>query len=312
MSSRSVPLLLAALVAPMVALPAAAQTAAGWADSMIKKKLVAPGDRVWLQPLELKWSAADVQLMDDLTSALLARKVAVVRDLTFPGPAPEDREPLEHLKGLGVSKVLSYTRARDDESANFRVIEIPSGLVVAVETISAKGEPDKATIAETPVRPTNYARALGLSASNLSGSGLTYRRWFENDWGVQVAGIPFVTVTNNLPSGFVNLGLQGMMPFFKGERVRLYGLLGVGAAYSLNRYSTYVPGPGGADGSMVTTTTDRWDLGIAPGIGLDYLFFNNLAVTTAVGYTVGRTSGSQQDPSWSLSPGGSIGVLVYW
>ncbi len=296
----------------MVALPAAAQTAAGWADSLIKKKLVAPGDRVWLQPVELKWSQADLQVMDDLTAALLARKVAVVRDLSFPGPRPEDREPLEHLKGLGVSKVLSYTRGVDDDSANFRVVEVPSGLVVAVEPISAKGEPDKATIAETPVRPVNYGRAMGLSVSNLSGSGITYRRWFENDWGYQVAGIPFVSVSNNEPSGFVNLGVQGMMPFFKGQRVRLYGLLGLGALYNRTQTTAYPPqNPDGTYPPGVPAVSERWDLGVAPGVGVDYLFFNNLGVTAAVGYTFSRQSGTQ-GASWGLSPGGSFGVLVYW
>lgn len=317
MPSRSCSLTLAALVSvPMIAAPAAAQSATGWVETLIQKKLVTPGDRIWLSPMELKWSAADLQSLDDLTAALLAYKVPVVRDLAFPSDLGGDpRRPFAMLKELGVTKVLSYTRARDEDSAAFRILEVPSGLVLAVETITAPThpQPDKPGIAETPSRPANYSRALGLSLSFLSGSGLTYRRWFANDWGVQVAGIPFVTVSNSVPTGFLNLGLQGMMPLFKGERIRLYGLMGVGAGYNVSNYATYpAPGPDGIVGAPVMVFRDRWDLGVAPGLGLDYLFYNNFALTGAVGYTFSRTSGNDAAPSWALGPGGTIGALVYW
>lgn len=318
MPSRSFTAVLAALCCmPLMASPAAAQAADGWAEALIQKRLVHPGDRVWLAPQELQWSAVDLQALDDLTAALVARRVPVVRDLSFPPEAGDGdlRKPLAMLKELGVTKVVSYTRARDEDSAAFRILEVPTGQVLAVETLTARAhlQPEKPSIAETPGRPANYSTALGLSVSYLAGSGLTYRRWFENDWGVQVAGIPFVTVSNNVPSGFVNLGLQGMVPFFKGERVRLYGLLGTGAAYNVsNTYAYPAPALDGTQPPAVMVSSDRWDLGVAPGVGVDYLFYNNFALTAALGYTVSRTSGRDVTPSWSLGPGGTFGVLVYW
>lgn len=315
MPSRRLSLVLAALVAcPLMAAPAAAQTADGWVDALIQKKLVGPGDRVWLSPLELSFSAADLQFLDDLSAALIARKVTVVRDLAFPSSSASDlRQPLGMLKELGVTKVLSYTRARDEGSANFRVLEVPSGMALAVETITAEArQPDKPTIAETPYRPANYTRALGVTVSYLSGSGLTYRHWLENDWGFQVSGVPFMSLQEGQLTGFANLGLQAMMPIFKGDRVRLFGLLGFGAAYTANRNASY---PDGNYSNPVYTLATRTDLGIAPGIGLDYLFFNNFALTAALGYTFSQTTRSDYQngaPQPGLSPGGTIGALIYW
>lgn len=316
MPSRRLPVLLAALVAvPLLATPALAQTAAGWADSLVEKQLVAPGDRVWLSPVEMQWSAADLQFLDDLTAALLERKVQVVRDLSFPSTSQDDvRKPLAMLKELGVTKVLSYTRARDDESANFRILQVPSGLALAVETITVHAKaPDKPTLASTPVRPVNYTRALGVAVSFLSGSGLTYRRWFDNDWGFQVSGVPWMTLQEGMLTGFTNLGAQAMMPIFKGDRIRLFGLLGFGALYTASRTTTYPDND--YTKPPVYGLSTRTDLGLAPGIGLDYLFLNNFAVTAALGYTFSQSSESGVNngaPRPGFSPGGTIGALVYW
>lgn len=303
MSSRLVAL--SALLALSVAMPAQAQvatasTAERFADALAKRKLVDPSDRLWLAPDPLRWDGAEVTFLDALTAALMARGFQVMR---APAVVAAGHEAARYpaLKDLGVTKVLSYTLLRDDERATFRLMDARTGLVQVVEPV-ATTQAAPATPAE--FAPRNYLHALGAGGSNISGSGITYRRWFENGWGYQVAGLPVVTVDQSGWRTWINLGAQGMLSIYRTDRVRLFALAGLGAAHS----STPLYDGSGA----VSGASTRLDLGVAPGIGADVFVFNNVALTASLGYTLSRTTLNTPTPQWGLNPGASFGALVYW
>lgn len=289
-----------AVAAPAQAQVATASTAERFAEALARRKLVEASDRLWLAPDPLRWDAAEVTFLDALTAALIARGLQVMRSPAVVAPG---REGLAVPKDLGVTKVLSYTLLRDDERATFRLIDARSGLVQVVEPLSTA---QAAPSAPAEFAPRNYMRALGVGASNIAGSGLTYRRWYENGWGYQVAGLPIVTVDQNVWRTWVNLGAQAMLSIYRTDRVRLFGLLGLGAAYTSN--PNYDPNTGTYTGA----SSNRWDLGVAPGIGADVFVFNNVALTAALGYTVSRTTLDAEVPQYGLNPGATVGVLVYW
>lgn len=299
MSSRLVAL--AALSALLAAAPAQAQvatanTAERFAETLATRKLVEPSDRLWLSPDPLRWDAAEVTFLDALTAALVARGFQVMRapSVVSERPAARPAEPKE----LGATKILSYTLLRDDERATFRLMDARTGLVQVVEPLSTT----QAAAAE--FAPRNYLRALGVGGSNLAGSGLTYRRWFENGWGYQVAGVPLVSVEQNTWRTWVNLGAQAMLSIYRTDRVRLFGLAGLGAAYASNPVMDQT--------GAFTGTTTRLDIGLAPGIGADVFVFNNVALTASLGYTFSRTTVDALAPQWGLNPGGSFGAMIYW
>lgn len=134
--------------------------------------------------------------------------------------------------------------------------------------------------------------ALGLTVSTISGSGITYRRWFENNMGVQVAAIPFLGVNSDgSMGGFLNAGVQAMYAPLKTDSVALYGLLGWGVGVNLS-------------GGQI-------DSGVAPGLGVDWFLSPNFALTGALGYTFSSTQTSQR-VSYALSPGFTIGGMFYF
>lgn len=143
-------------------------------------------------------------------------------------------------------------------------------------------------LAQTPAAPEPHTQGVGIQMSWLSGSGLTYRRWLPEGWGLQVAAFPYFTGDYY----FFNPGGQVMKEMFRNDNIRAYGLAGVGLATYGSSYS----GSG-------------FQLGIPVGGGLDWFWGKNFAVTMGVGYTLAFTSQSNMP---SFTPGGTIGAMLEW
>lgn len=138
--------------------------------------------------------------------------------------------------------------------------------------------------------------SLGVSVSWLTGSGLTYRRWFENGLGFQVAGVPMLTTTNT----FVNVGGQVMQLITKNDAFCLYGLTGFGVGYSAsNGFGTGVP-------------INHTDIGIPLGVGMDWYVTRDVACTLAIGYTLSTSFNGAQSAGYGFTPGFSFGTILEW
>ncbi|MNR78860.1 hypothetical protein D3C72_95600 [compost metagenome] len=315
-----------ALVASVAAIapPAHAQSAAA-ADRLVQELLetqdLKPSDRVWIALPLGEPSARDIAVADMLSEALYARGLTVMGNLSI-APSPTDsygyQSQLAALKAMGVTKVLGLGQTADLANLKLRVIEIPGGWLKRVRTVdlgdAAMEAP--AAVAEPSGEATDERIAsgtprhgVGLQYSSLSGSGATYRHWTESGWGFQIAGIPALSFANNRTEGFVNLGLQGMHSFLKTDTLRLYTLLGIGALYRPNvMHSRFDPG----SNSTVTQTGDAWDIGLAPGLGMDYRVFDRILLTGALGYTFSRQSFSAEAPTYAYSPGFTLGTMIEW
>lgn len=139
-------------------------------------------------------------------------------------------------------------------------------------------------------------QSLGVSVSWLTGSGLSYRRWFENGYGYQVAGVPLVTTTNT----FVNVGAQVMQVITKNEAFRIYGLTGFGVGYGAsNGFGTGVP-------------INHTDIGVPLGVGFDWYVARNVACTLGVGYTLSTSFNGSQSAGYGFTPGFSFGSFLEW
>lgn len=147
---------------------------------------------------------------------------------------------------------------------------------------------------------------VGLSASWLAGSGITYRRWLDNGFGYQVAAIPFFQPNNGEAIGFVNFGVAAMGTLLRAESFRGFWILGYGTY--LTRENVF-----GANGDR--TVKALADLGIAPGFGIDYLIGQNLALHAGLAYTVSfkiRPPERVAEAGWGFGPGGQIGTFFYF
>lgn len=160
-----------------------------------------------------------------------------------------------------------------------------AGALLGATAVPVRAEADEASAFSKP-------NAIGLSISTIAGSGVTYRRWFENRMGLQVAAIPFLGVdAAGGTTGFINAGAQVMYAPYKTEALALYGLLGYGIGANLT-------------GSQI-------DVGLAPGLGADWFFAPNFALSAALGYTFSSTQTSRR-LSYGLSPGFTVGGLFYF
>ena len=315
-----------ALVASVAAIapPAHAQSAAA-ADRLVQELLdtqdLKPSDRVWIALPLGEPSARDVAVADTLSEALYARGLTVMGNLNI-APSPTDsygyQSQLAALKAMGVTKVLGIGQTDDLGNLKLRVIEIPGGWLkrvrtanlgdVAVEAPAVVVGPNGVTTVERVVS-WNPRHGVGVQYSSLSGSGATYRHWTQSGWGVQIAGIPALSFANNRTEGFVNLGLQGMHSFLKTDTLRLYSLLGIGALYRPNVSRSYFNSD---SQSYVTVVGDAWDVGLAPGLGMDYRVFDRILLTGALGYTFSRQSFAAEAPTYGYSPGITLGTMIEW
>lgn len=132
-----------------------------------------------------------------------------------------------------------------------------------------------------------HEHAFGLTGSWLSGSGFTYRHWFENEWGFQIAAVPFIAPQFT----FVNGGGQVMKHFFRNDKVRIFGLAGVGVGYY----------------------TDNTVVGIPVGAGLDWFVSDNLLFNLSLGYTLSSNHANRQDVAFdTFMPAPGVGFLMEW
>ncbi len=313
--------LAAAVVA--IAMPAQAQSLAA-ADRVVQdllaEKLLLPTDKVWLALPSAEPFSRDVAVADALSQAMTARGLAVMGNVAMAQRPAEDgfQRQLAALKEMGVTKLVSLSPLDDLGTVTLRIVEIPGGWLKSVRSVSMGSG---GTVASPPISSSggmipdegvvswNPQQGVGLQYSSLSGSGATYRRWGANGWGFQIAGIPALSFVNNRTAGFVNLGLQGMSTFLKTDRLRLYTLLGVGALYRPNESRSRW------DSDTQTVSTQEgaaWDVGIAPGLGVDYRIYERFLLTGALGYTFSRQSFAAEPPSYAYSPGITLGTLVEW
>jgi hypothetical protein len=110
---------------------------------------------------------------------------------------------------------------------------------------------------------------IGAQFSTLAGSGLCYRWWGQEGFGVSLAGIPLQQVSSaGLKSGFDNYGAQVMKAFYTGPMARMYALASTGTR---NDYKDPAP----------TETTTNYSL----GVGADYAIAQRAIFTAAVGYS---------------------------
>lgn len=311
------PLVPGLLLSPLVALcplAALAQPPAGTDQaiaSLLEERLLLPSDRVWLALPPGEPTAQDLAVADAFLQALTARGMAVSGHLGL-AQTPSTGgflQQLDALRALGVTKILSFGRTDDVGTVTVRLADVPGGWLSTVRTVNLSASRPPASpgagsfLADAGLVSWNPKHGVGLQYSSLSGSGATYRHWFASGWGAQIAGIPAISVENLQTSGFVNLGVQGMRSILKTDRLRLYGLVGAGMLYRPN-VTAY------ADPTPVTGNT--WDLGLAPGLGLDYRVFDRVLLSGAMGYTFSRHAPVSGPPRYAYSPGFTLGAMIEW
>jgi hypothetical protein len=319
--------LVATIATMAIAQPAHAQslTAADHVvqDLLAQKALLAT-DKVWLAQDADEPSTRDIAIADTFSKALTARGLAVMGNVGMAQVPAEGgfQVQLDTLRAMGVTKLLSFGQRDDLGNLTVRIVEVPGGWLKHVSTVNlgsgaVAAAPGTVTIGPTGDRvipserliPWNPRHGVGLQYSSLSGSGASYRHWTESGWGYQIAGIPALAYNQNQISGFVNLGLQAMRTVLKTDRLRLFTLLGIGALYQPNlKRSRYDD----ATQAFVSQTGEAWDVGIAPGLGVDYLIHDRFVLTGALGYTFSRQSFSAETPSYAYSPGLTLGTLIEW
>lgn len=312
---------LAVTVAVAVALPAPAQSlpsAERIVAELLKDQLLSPSDKVWIALPSDDRSEREIAACDALSMALSARGIAVAWDVGM-ASAPAGggfQEQLAALKGMGATKLLSLGRSDDLGNLTLRIADLPGGWLRSIRTVTLdRNVRDERLEGKASILPAERTatwsprQGVGVQYSSLSGSGASYRRWSENGWGFQVAGIPALSFTDSRTTGFVNLGLQGMSPLLKTDRLRLYTLLGLGALYRPNEVRhTYDP-----ETQLSTSYVGTaWDLGLAPGVGVDYRIHDRFLLTGALGYTFSRQSFGPATSSYGYSPGVTLGTLIEW
>lgn len=158
------------------------------------------------------------------------------------------------------------------------------------------------------VSPATEANALGVSVTWIGGSGLTYRHWFENNVGVQVAGIPWVTA--DLPgtngaitegTSFLNFGGQVMWRFLHQSDMQIYALGAIG--YGFQKNTIFYNGK--------NSPKQHMDLGVAPGLGIDKKIAPNVWLNGELSYTFGFQTNDSVSSS-NFIPGIGAGVFYYW
>lgn len=321
-------LAVAAALAPVAFAPLAVAPAAQAqglpATDRIVQELITTGqlstmDKVWLTLSTEERTEDDQAVCDAFAASLAARGIAVAWDVGLARSVATGgyREQLAALQAMGVTRILSFGSADDRGNLSLRVVQVPGGWLSSVRQVDLTAAKPPAPSARearlerlAPVPfDWNPQHGLGIQYSSLSGSGATYRRWLPSGWGVQIAGIPALSLTNNQTQGFVNLGLQGMAPLLKTDSLRLYTLLGIGALYQPHvvRYSYDYDTQLGS-----SRTADAWDIGLAPGIGLDFRVHERILLTGALGYTFSRSTFGGDPARYGYSPGITLGSVVEW
>lgn len=273
--------------------------------------MLEPGDKVWVVsgPSEI----ADEQFFRNaLVGGLVKRGITVLskeggaaKRLDYRWLRCNDRDCLGDLQVLDINGKPD-PKAKIRNRITCQVVDLASGKVLISDSFVTETQPfGKLQVAIDAVKEPlpkplveRESDGLGLSISWLAGSGLTYRHWFNNGTGLQVAATPFFQPSGGTISGFANVGLQGMHTVLHAETFRAFWILGYGLLVMTNG-----------------TDSPSMDHGVAPGIGLDYYPTKNLALHAALAYTVSykiRPAGKDFDAGLGFSPGGALGAFFYF
>lgn len=285
---------------------------------------IGPKDKLFVAS-SVPASGLDAQFFQDmLVSGLLRRGITVLADprgatkvMTYMWLRP-DQTPLKDIPRFSGDAPAQATAL--DDRILLQITDAKTHAIVASRLIDALGSPEvpiattaSASIASAALRTTALAQtyallpepanSIGLGISWLSGSGVTYRHWFPDGFGFQVAAVPFLSISPNASgssslTGLGNIGMQGMYKFLRWQNFRLFWLLGFGYAYN----TWFTDGNG----------TPRNDFGLAPGIGADWMLASNLGLNLSLGYTVSYTQIGGQPGQPGFSPGAGGGIFLDW
>ncbi|MFN8674614.1 MAG: hypothetical protein U0457_21345 [Candidatus Sericytochromatia bacterium] len=108
----------------------------------------------------------------------------------------------------------------------------------------------------------NY-KGWGVSLGYLSASGLSYRTFFADNWGMKATGAAYMQNGR----GFGTFGMQGMYVHSENSIVRFYSLLGA-SYYGSNNSSNYTIQPN-VDPVQRVDPPFEHSLGLGGGIGIE-------------------------------------------
>jgi hypothetical protein len=128
-------------------------------------------------------------------------------------------------------------------------------LTLAILMTAALSAPAWAREQSTPEAPKDR-QALGVSISNMAGSGFTYLNMNQNGFGWRVAGVGWGSQGSG--AAFWNVGGAFLREFDRKEWGSIYGLLGAGAGIRVFSGGFGLPSSGGPE------------INLAPGIGVNY------------------------------------------
>ncbi len=195
--------------------------------------------------------------------------------------------------------LISDTRPFSDQAT---AVMISTSAVTSSDSVSVPGS----TLAQAAWEPKDQ-HGIGVTVSWVAGSGVSYRHWWQNGFGFQVAAVPLISYQNDSLSGLMNVGVQGMGPIVLNRTFRLFWLLGYGAAFDRGYFYnlSYAGKP----------DAYRLDQGVAPGVGLDLMITPNFALHAGLAYTVSYSGNSETGTlvlKPGFSPGGAIGSYFYF
>lgn len=160
-------------------------------------------------------------------------------------------------------------------------------MILAACMVMVASAPALARTQASPEEPKGR-QALGLSVSNMAGSGLTYLRMNENGFGWRVAGIGWGSQGSG--GAFWNVGAAAIREFDRKEWGSIYGMLSAGAGLRVFSGAFGLPAQGGPE------------INLAPGIGI-----NLGPVFLEAGYSVWH------NPADRVGFGPAFGGgLLYW
>ncbi len=137
----------------------------------------------------------------------------------------------------------------------------------------------------------------GFAAGATSGSGIAYRKHFEGDLALQVAGIVF----GDKQSLNATFGVHLMHNLSESERLRFYFIGGAGLGYDLNRYTL--------DDSWRSNNSYR----IGAGIGMEFkLIDGNLGFSLDLPLTIFFADGNGEVEFDGIYPIPTAALIYYF
>ena len=261
-------------------------------DQMVEQGYVAEGERVWWEPAKQPEEPDDRILRTMAAHALLERGVVLVRkesDAQIRLEARLLRAPGELLYSPELVQGRPGPAFTLTHRLVVRSVVLATGKVRKADVLVVQDQPfapvDRQVAAGADTGKVDTGRLLqeiqgfGVTLSNLSGSGFSYRRWLASGRGFQVSGFPYL----NGADTFFNLGGQVMQSFFETPGGRGYGLIAAG----------------GGLGTLATRWFGEpaWNLSV--GGGADLRLAANLVLSAQLGYSL--SAGNR------IGPGGGAG-----